>query len=217
VVCGANIKVRYPRGDRIFKYPADDRKLRVYSLDACPFSSHTFIRRSILVKYNLRYLDHFYPGEDHGLWSQMMHYGKLHNLEMVSSVYNKSNDGSTTAGNYYKSAYPIARKNIFENHAKSCFLLSDKDTARYIRLHACSDRFLRVIMPRQPASASELADIGQLIVNILKQNGKSGLFDKKLLRNFFLVKWTLACYNSRIYRPAVMNTYIKWFRHMLSI
>lgn len=214
VVCGANIRIRYADRCRVFKYPPDDDRLRVYALDGCPFSSHTFIRRSVLVGYGLRYRDSFYPGEDHGLWSEMLRYGKLHNLQEISSIYNKANNLSITAGKDYRHDYPLARRTIFESHAKQYFDLNEEDTRKYIRLHACSDRFLQVIMPKMLVSAEELEDIGRLVVQILKKNNHTGFFKKRWLRNFLALKWIMACYNNRRFHTKTLRISFRWLTLM---
>ena len=146
-----------------------------------------------------------------------MLYGKLHNLQKVSSIYNKANSSSITAGKEYKQDYPIARRNIFENHARKYFSLNEEDTRRYIRLHACSDRFLQVIMPKELLSAAELEDIGRLLVSILEHNNSTGLFKKGQLRTFLILKWVMACYNNRLSRDKVLRICWLWLRSMYKI
>ncbi|HQQ96782.1 MAG TPA: glycosyltransferase family A protein [Cyclobacteriaceae bacterium] len=181
IICGANMKLL--DGEKIFRYPNEDDELKVFTLGACPFSHSTVMfRREVVIKYGLRYNEAIKDGEDHGLWSEMLPYGKFKNLDEVTLLYRESPTQVTSSVNY-KVNYVLARKYIFEKQARQYFDLGPSDCERYSRF----------ITGDYPVIRDELVLTGRLLLSILKVNSNRRLFNQKRLNRFFFIKWHSTC------------------------
>lgn len=133
-------------------------------------------------RYDLKYLD----AEDHGLWSELLPYGKFHNLRKVLIDYNKSNPHQMTAQPVYKDNYFKFRGRMHLFDGKRYFNLSEAEAEMYCQL----------IRSEKAASFEKLEETIRLIEKIMAQNEKNALFDGGLLRKFLLFRWYYVCLNS---------------------
>lgn len=198
IVCGGNM--RLIGGDKLFTYPSRNEVLKIHTLNACPFSHSTvMIRKEAMDKYSLQYDETIKDGEDHGLWSALLPYGKFHNLEQVTLLYRES-PTQVTAQKTYSKNYIAARKRIFSLHARSYFGLEDRQV----------DRYLQLVMGLQIMSVQELEEAGLICMQALKKNAETGLFDDALLKRYFFIKWHLLCLKSYGLGKKVFTVYKKY-------
>jgi glycosyltransferase involved in cell wall biosynthesis len=198
IVCGGQMKLI--GSEKIFSYPEQNDALKVYTLNACPFSHSTVIfRKSVLDKKNIRYEELFKDGEDHGLWATLLPLGKFHNLKKITLFYRES-ASQITAGNTYDKNYNETQDKIFSFQAKEYFELNPEDTKLYVKL----------IKAKKKVSLKELDQIGKVMVYVLRQNKSRGLFNNDLLKKMLFIKWHWACYNSYYLGKGVFKIYIKY-------
>ena len=196
VACGGNMKLI--GSEKIFSYPSNDNDLKIYTLSGCPFSHSTVIfRKSVLDKNNLRYNDFFKDAEDYGLWSELLVYGKFHNLNKVTLQYRES-DSQVTSTLGYEERRKNSLSKIYSLHASKYFNFQDKDAVLYSNL----------ILGNKALSINELERQGELIINILKKNYK--ILEKSKARNFFFIKWHSLCFESYDLGKSVFIIYFKY-------
>lgn len=185
IACGASVRILGTR--TVVPKPSRDAKVKIYTLLSCPFP-HTcvLIRKQVLDDRNLRYDIQYLDGEDHGLWSDMLPYGKFHNLRKVLIEYNQSNPGQVTASPGYKEKYSTFRRRMHLFHGKRYFNLDDEEAEIYFQL----------IRGDRAETPEKLEKTNRLMAKILVQNGKNGFFDGRLLKKFLLFRWHYVCLNS---------------------
>jgi len=198
VICGGNMQLI--GSDKIFSYLPDNENLKVYTLNACPFSHSTVIfRKKIIDDKQLRYRETMKHGEDHALWSEFLPYGKFHNLDKVTLLYRES-PGQVTATSGYQAQYNSVQEKIFAFHAKTYFDLSEEDTAHYIKL----------ITTGKIISLDELNKLGEIMLHVQAHNAESRLFSPRLLRKMLFIKWHWICFNSYDLGRHVFGIYFKY-------
>jgi glycosyltransferase involved in cell wall biosynthesis len=200
IICGGNMKLI--NGEKIFTYPSDNDALKIHTLNACPFSHSTVLfRRDILTKNNLHYDPSVQDGEDHALWSDLLPFGKFHNLDRVTLLYRESAT-QVTAQKKYTDNYLEVREKIFIRHAKTYFSLRGNEIEMYTDL----------IINRKAKSLSDVNRTGQLIKQLLLHNEKSGLFNHQMLGNFLFIKWYGFCNNAYHLSRRVFPIYLRYLQ-----
>ena len=198
IVCGGFMKVLH--NGKLMTYPTKDSALKVYTLNHCPFSHSTVIfRKSVLDDHQLLYSKAFLDGEDHGLWSEMLPYGKFYNLNKPTLLYRES-ESQITSNKEYANNYKLARKRIFLLQASLYFDL-DKDSG---------DLYSKLIAGDNIDSLEELQAVGKVLVRIRNKNLKNKLFDNRELSNFLFIKWHWMCYHSYGLGKKAFRIYLKY-------
>lgn len=201
ILCGAYVRILGTR--RIVPKPSKDAKVKIYTLLSCPFP-HTcvLIRKQVLderaLRYDLKYLD----GEDHGLWSELLPYGKFHNVRKVLIEYNKSNPDQVTARPGHRENYSVFRKRMHLFHGRRYFDLSEEEAERYLQL----------IRSEKAGSFENLEETRRLMKRIMAGNERNGFFDRRLLQKFLLYRWYYVCLNSYDLGSRIFLDYIKGIR-----
>ena len=198
VVCGGNM--RLIGGEKIFRYPAENEELKIYTLNACPFSHSTVIFRNDVLKVNnLKYDGTVKDGEDHALWSDLLLYGKFKNLTKVTLLYRESTSQITSQKSYSKN-YVDARAKIFTKHAVKYFGL----------VGAQIDMYVKFISSGKIDTIEELSNMGELFLRLLKTNNLKLLFDPYNLKRFLFIKWHWLCLRTEFKGVNVLLVYYKY-------
>jgi len=133
------------------------------------------------------------------LWSELLPYGKFHNLDKITLLYRESAT-QVTAKTTYTDNYGSTRGKIFSFHARRYFDLGERDAASYVKL----------ILQKELTDIGELEEIGKVILKIIEANGRKGYFAPALLRKTFFVKWHWICLKSYHLNKGVFKTYFKY-------
>jgi glycosyltransferase involved in cell wall biosynthesis len=198
IICGGNMKLI--DGDEKFNYPLENEDLKVYALGSCPFSHSTVIfRNDILKRHGLAYDETIKDGEDHGLWSSLIPFGKFKNLDEITLLYRQS-DSQVTAQKRYSDNYVAARRIIFRRQGRNFF---DLDEER-------ADLYVTLILGLKIHNVKHLLNIGNLYLRVLRTNRQKLLFDQAKLNRFLFTKWHSLCVNSDIQNAAVFGVYSKY-------
>ncbi len=198
VICGGNMQLM--ESNRVFTYPTHNANLKVYTLNACPFSHSTVMfRKDILDNNQLQYREEMKHGEDHALWSEFLPYGKFHNLDKVTLLYRESASQITSTADYTLQ-YNRVQEKIFAFHAKRYFNLSDEEQGYYVKM----------ITSQKAHSFAELNKIGELILQVQQVNNRHMLFDRALLKKMLFIKWHWICFNSYDVGKDVFKIYFKY-------
>jgi glycosyltransferase involved in cell wall biosynthesis len=198
VICGGNMQVIGEK--RVFTYISDNDHLKVFTLNLCPFSHSTvIIRRAVLEEKGLRYNEFYKDGEDHALWSELLPYGKFHNLEEVTLLYRESTT-QITASKSYSAGYSALRRKVFALQGTRYFGLSAEEAEDYARL----------ITQAEPSGTAELARMGETMLKALRANADNRYFDPALLRQSLFVKWHWICLRSYSLGRKVFPVYFRY-------
>ena len=185
---------------RVFTYVSDNDHLKVFTLNLCPFSHSTvIIRRAVLEEKGLRYNEFYKDGEDHALWSELLPYGKFHNLEEVTLLYRESTT-QITASKSYSAGYSALRRKVFALQGSRYFGLSAEEAEDYARL----------ITQAEPSGAAELERMGGTMLKALRANADNGYFQPALLRQSLFVKWHWICLRSYSLGRKVFPVYFRY-------
>ncbi len=198
ILCGSYVRILGTK--KIVPKPSIDAKVKIYTLLSCPFP-HTciMIRKQVLFDRNLRYDLQYLDGEDHGLWSELLPYGKFHNLKKVLIDYNKSNPDQVTARPVHKENYFRFRRRMHLFHGKRYFNLS----------HAEAEIYWRLIRSEKAGSIDALDETRRLLAKIMMENLKNGFFHQGLLKKFLLFRWYYVCLNSYELGARTFFSYVK--------
>lgn len=198
VVCGGNMQVIGEK--RVFTYVSDNDHLKVFTLNLCPFSHSTvIIKRSVLEEKGLRYNEFYKDGEDHALWSELLPYGKFHNLEEITLLYRES-PTQITASKSYSAGYSALRRKVFALQGRRYFGLSEEQAEDYARL----------ITQAEVADIAGLERMGAAMQKALQANMENGYFVPALLRRSLFIKWHWVCLKSYSLGRAVFKIYFRY-------
>ena len=68
--------------------PLNDHEIKLTLMRGCAIvHSSSMIRKSVLIKNNIRYENKFSPAEDYALWCRLIPYTKFHNIEEILFYY----------------------------------------------------------------------------------------------------------------------------------
>lgn len=107
-VCGC--RLMRMSNHHLSKNPSDSTNIKLALMEVCAISHPTaLIRRSILIKNNIRYEEAFSPAEDYALWGRLLPYTDFHNLHEVLFHYrdHKDNTSHKQAGKMHQASQSI--------------------------------------------------------------------------------------------------------------
>ena len=119
------------------KNPTDDADIRLALMRTCALTHPaSMIRKSVLIKNNIRYEEEFSPSEDYALWCRLIPFTKFHNINEVLFHYRDHVENTSHKQNYKMHQASLAIWSFVKNDNPSLyneFLLKAKHTTR-IRL-----------------------------------------------------------------------------------
>ena len=166
--------------DTIIQMPYSFEEAKIKAIMNVPVAHPTvFIRRSILVKHQLRYNEALEPTEDYDLWTRIMDIGKIENLQEVLLLYRRHSEQEsiTKYNRLISGAVAIRERQLkklltFENNHYSILFAID-------------------VLTKQPLTINTVSikKIVQLLTDMHKNNLVKKLYDDSMLCNFLRAVW----------------------------
>lgn len=121
IVCGSQI-LKFGENIKSSKsnYFLSNELIKYYMIYNCPFAHPSvMLRKSVLLKFNIKYNNEYLNAEDYKLWFDLMHFGTYRNLSDVLLKYRISDTQITQSSNKAQIMSAIkCRRAIFEDRTK---------------------------------------------------------------------------------------------------
>ena len=176
-VCGSKAQFFMKSHDVWDFLPTDSEEIKVRMLSSCPMCHPSVvIRKSVLDKYNIRYSTEYFT-EDYELWSRVVKYCPIVNLNEVLIMYRASDTNSTSGDNELK--IHTSHKNVMKKQFKEYLNLELTDN----ELELLQGR--KNIYEGMACYESAIKLRNSAIKKILSANKKIGFYNQQLLEKQF--------------------------------
>lgn len=186
-MCGSNVELFTNDTIRLHVCPQQHNEIKVLQIFNSAFTHPAvMINKEILDKYNLRY-DEFYEGmEDYELWIRMSRVTKLANIDEVLLKYRiHANQVTKNITNQQLEKMKLIRTRTLN---EIDFNFTDED-AELLLLYCTQDIF---------NYENKILKVFDLFERIIKNNNKSKVYDKKILKDVisYNIYWALLKYKN---------------------
>lgn len=89
-------KVKNMIAKSVSSAPCENHDIKLALMRTCAIThSSSMIRKSLLIKNNIRYEEEFSPAEDYALWCRLIPFTKFHNIEEILFYYRDHNNNTS--------------------------------------------------------------------------------------------------------------------------
>ncbi|GAB4378400.1 MAG: hypothetical protein Kow0075_08280 [Salibacteraceae bacterium] len=194
VLCGTQARMVFADGTSTpYNFPHSNEDLRIRMLEGVPMlNSSSMVKRSVLTRHGLRYLEGYASCEDFKLFAQISLYGEAVNLPETFVDYFVHGNQQTKLQR---------RGMIRDSGIIVCELLEDlglafrSDSEREAMIEAFGFNF--------PMSPGHVRDLGQVYQRLLEYNVGWRFFHQGKLEQFLRNKYFEVCYHSTKFSNAL--------------
>ena len=166
--------------DAVVQMPLSFEAAKMVALMQVPVAHPTvFMRRSVLVKNQLRYDEKLEPTEDYDLWTRLMENGRIENLPDVLLLYRRHSEQES-----------ITKLNRLIEAAVS---IRERQLNKLLNFaHKPYDvLFAIAVLTKQaiPVSAGSLKLLRQLLTDMYESNSSTKVYDEHLLYQYLRNTW----------------------------
>lgn len=166
--------------DAVVQMPLSFEAAKMVALMQVPVAHPTvFMRRSVLVKNQLRYDEKLEPTEDYDLWTRVMENGRIENLPDVLLLYRRHSEQEsiTKLNRLIEAAVSIRERQLSK-------LLNFADKPYDVL-------FAIAVLTKQaiPVSAGSLKLLRQLLTDMYESNSSTKVYDEHLLYQYLRNTW----------------------------
>ncbi len=199
-MCGAWVRT-FGSGKRlVHEFPVGNGHIKAYALFDNPFSHPTImVRRNLLDKFALRFIDEYYPTEDFEIWTRAVRCFSCENIGQVLLDYRVHPASMSVAGWTEMDAQALR---VVERELRLFGLEPTKDEVRF-------HRSIGRGRSRQCRDMEELGRAETWLLHLAQVNDRTGDIARQAFQDVVSLVWYRVCFNSARLGTKVWRRYAK--------